>query len=114
MSDTAVARNDAELIHIRAKAGSANDHSVLMLNLNRYYAHADFPNGTAYKRYRDCLATLLGSCGKAMRMGRSSASKRSTRSWRFGTRVTKLFWTCAARLEPSRILHSGPRALNTR
>ena len=63
MSDTAVARNDAELIHIRATADSADDHSVLMLNLNRYYAHADFPNGTAYKRYRDCLATLLPEVG---------------------------------------------------
>ena len=44
-------------------AGSANDTSVLMLNLNRYTADASYPDGALYKEYMAVLSTLLEEVG---------------------------------------------------
>ena len=51
--------NYAELEKIKAIAGSANDTSVIMLNLNRYSAEAAFPNGDLYQEYMQVLNQLL-------------------------------------------------------
>ncbi len=40
-------------------AGSANDTSVLMLNLNRYSADASYHDGDLYKEYMAVLSSLL-------------------------------------------------------
>jgi hypothetical protein len=44
-------------------AGSANDTSVLMLNLNRYTADANYPDGDLYKEYMAVLSSLLEEVG---------------------------------------------------
>lgn len=55
--------NYAELEKIKAIAGSANDTSVIMLNLNRYSAEAAFPNGDLYQEYMQVLNQLLAEVG---------------------------------------------------
>ena len=55
--------NYAELEKIQAIASSANDTSVIMLNLNRYSAEAAFPNGDLYQEYMQVLNQLLAEVG---------------------------------------------------
>lgn len=56
-------QNEAELEAIRSIAGSDHDRPALMLNLNRYVAEAEFPEGDLFKRYMAALDTLLGNVG---------------------------------------------------
>ena len=41
--------NFEEVEKIKAIAGSENDHSLLMINLNHYSEDACYPDGTLYK-----------------------------------------------------------------
>lgn len=55
--------NHAELEKIKAIAGSADDTSVVMLNLNRYSSEANFPEGALYREYMEVLSQLLAEVG---------------------------------------------------
>jgi hypothetical protein len=48
---------------IKAIAGTEADAPVTMLNLNRYTAAADFPNGSEYERYMADLEAAVGNVG---------------------------------------------------
>jgi hypothetical protein len=55
--------NASEMQRVREIAESGRDEPVLMLNLNRYSAEADFPDGNLYHRYMAALAKLLPEVG---------------------------------------------------
>lgn len=63
MNNPAVARNDAELEALRIIAASERDPPLLMLNLNRYVAEAQFPTGALYRDHMAALAALLPQVG---------------------------------------------------
>ena len=56
-------RNEDEIQKIKEIAGSDNDHSILMINLNKYVAEAEYPNGKLYKDYMEALSSLLEGLG---------------------------------------------------
>ena len=55
--------NHSELEKIEAIAGSADDTSVVMLNLNRYSSEANFPEGALYREYMEVLNQLMVEVG---------------------------------------------------
>ncbi len=55
--------NMQEIETFRSIAGSGEDRPVLMLNLNRYTAAAQYPEGGLYKDYMSILDTLLAQVG---------------------------------------------------
>ena len=55
--------NFEEVEKIKAIAGSENDHSLLMINLNHYSEDACYPDGTLYKDYMVALDILLEQVG---------------------------------------------------
>ena len=55
--------NIDEIKIFRQIAGGPNDQPILMLNLNRYVAEADYPNGTLYKEYMDTIDQILSEVG---------------------------------------------------
>jgi hypothetical protein len=55
--------NAAEIEVIREIAHGDGDRPVLMLNLNRYSAAAQYPSGRLYKDYMSALDTLLIQVG---------------------------------------------------
>ncbi len=57
------ARNPDELERITAIATSADDHPVLMLNLNCYSKAAGYPRGELYLEYMAVLEAMLDSVG---------------------------------------------------
>ena len=40
-----------------------DDKGVIMVNINRYYPEADYPNGKLYKEYMGVLSQLLNEAG---------------------------------------------------
>ena len=66
MIQMAFPRNDAELEKMRAIIASGDDKPVVMLNLNRYVAHAGYPDGELYRRYMSALEALLSGVGAAI------------------------------------------------
>lgn len=52
-----------EIARVKAIAGSAEDGPVLMLNLNRYVAEAEYPNGELYLAYRKTMADIVAEVG---------------------------------------------------
>ncbi len=60
-------RNEGEFRIIQQIAASPDDHSVLMLNMNRYRPEAGYPNGKPYQDYITGLGPfLLGAGGQLM------------------------------------------------
>ena len=55
--------NIEEINEFKRKANSSEDHSVLMLNLNRYTPEAGYPNGKLYAEYMGVLDQLLSEVG---------------------------------------------------
>ena len=55
--------NVNEVEKIKAIAGSENDHSLVMINLNQYCEDAGYPDGTLYKDYMAALDILLEQVG---------------------------------------------------
>lgn len=56
-------RNADDFAIVRGIAGSADDGPVLMLNMNRYNAAADFPHGALYQSYINGLGPFLQGAG---------------------------------------------------
>jgi hypothetical protein len=56
-------RDPEEAARIRVIAQSGSDFPVLMLNLNRYTARADFPHGEIYAAYMAVLEAFLPVVG---------------------------------------------------
>ena len=56
-------RDERELEVIRAIAGTEEDRPVTMLNLNRYTADANYPDGKLYRAYMDGLIAFLPNVG---------------------------------------------------
>ena len=52
-----------EIAKIREVAASGHDQPVFMLNLNRYTAEADYPNGDLYRAYNAAIARILRDVG---------------------------------------------------
>ena len=48
---------------VQKMAGTPEDGPVLMLNLHKYVAEADNPNGALYEKYRTVFHPLLASVG---------------------------------------------------
>ena len=63
MSDGVAWRNESELEAIRVIADGGSDGSVLMLNLNRYFEDAGYPDGGNYQKYMSVLEDLLRRVG---------------------------------------------------
>jgi len=55
--------NPDEIDTITRIAQSDSDGPVFMLNLNKYWAEAGFPDGTLYRSYMSVLDTLLQEVG---------------------------------------------------
>mgnify|MGYP001567398332 FL=1 len=55
--------NIEQINEFKRKANSSEDHSVLMLNLNRYTPEAGYPNGKLYAEYMGVLDQLLSEVG---------------------------------------------------
>ena len=55
--------NSDEIEAFRRLAQSGADGPVFMLNLNKYVAGANYPDGRLYKDYMAALDTLLGQVG---------------------------------------------------
>lgn len=62
MKDT-FAPNANEYQVIKKIAGSSNDGSVLMININKYLPDAGYPDGKSYKDYMKVLYVLLDQLG---------------------------------------------------
>jgi hypothetical protein len=56
-------RNETELRIMQQIAASAEDHAVLMVNLNRYRPEAGYPNGKLYQEYITGLGPFLLAAG---------------------------------------------------
>ena len=56
-------RNNDEIRVIEEIANSGNDYPVLMLNLNRYFGAAAFPDGELYTGYLSVLEEFLPVVG---------------------------------------------------
>ena len=52
-----------QIAEFKRITASYDDTSVLMLNLNRYTAEANYPDGDSYKEYMDVLSALLEEVG---------------------------------------------------
>ena len=52
-----------EIEKFKAIAGTSEDCSIIMLNLNEYSLEAEFPNGKLYKDYMEILNILLAEVG---------------------------------------------------
>ncbi len=63
MSTSLIRGNQSELEAIRAIAEGGSDKPVLMLNLNRYFREAGFPDGENYRGYMSALDVLLPQVG---------------------------------------------------
>ncbi len=63
MSTSLIRGNESELEAIRAFAEGGSDTPVLMLNLNRYFREAGFPDGENYRGYMSVLDALLPQVG---------------------------------------------------
>ena len=55
--------NIEEIEKFKEIAGTSNDCSIIMLNLNEYSTEAEFPNGELYKDYMEILNILLAEVG---------------------------------------------------
>ena len=55
--------NADQIDTFRTIANSGSDEPVFMLNLNKYSADAEFPDGRLYKDYMVALDTLLSEVG---------------------------------------------------
>ena len=55
--------NESEIAIIKKIAQSDDDRPVLMLNLNKYKAEANFPDGQLYRNYMAVLGDLLPTVG---------------------------------------------------
>ena len=84
MGTNPIRGNESELEAIRAIAEGGSDTPVLMLNLNRYFREARFPDGENYRGYMSALDALLpkwvgGFCGARPCSVNPSANSPSTR-----------------------------------
>ena len=52
-----------EIEKFKEIAGTSEDCSIIMLNLNEYNAEAEFPNGKLYRDYMEILNILLAEVG---------------------------------------------------
>ena len=52
-----------EIEKFKEIAGTSEDRSIIMLNLNEYSLEAEFPNGKLYKDYMEILNILLAEVG---------------------------------------------------
>ena len=55
--------NIEEIEKFKEIAGTSNDCSIIMLNLNEYSTEAEFPNGKLYKDYMEILNILVNEVG---------------------------------------------------
>ena len=63
MRTSLIRANESELEAIRTIAEGGSDTPVLMLNLNRYFPEAGFPDGEIYRGYMSVLDALLPQVG---------------------------------------------------
>tara|TARA_B100000965_G_scaffold331738_1_gene295990 strand:+ start:70 stop:456 length:387 start_codon:yes stop_codon:yes gene_type:complete len=55
--------NIEEIEKFKKVAGTSEDCSIIMLNLNEYNKEAEFPDGKLYKDYMEVLNTILTEVG---------------------------------------------------
>ena len=55
--------NIKEIEKFKKIAGTSEDTSIIMLNLNEYTEEAEFPNGQLYRDYMDVLDIILSEVG---------------------------------------------------
>ena len=63
LEPTYLQRNEDDFAYVRKIAGSADDHPVLMLNMNHYRADCGFPDRGLYQQYITGLGPFLDGAG---------------------------------------------------
>ena len=55
--------NSEQISRLKSLAGSPSDTSLVMLNINRYKAEVNFPEGRSYRSYMGAIEHSVGAIG---------------------------------------------------